>query len=82
MPKGDAEWHTLQKCIDETAPACVGDPRFILDADDIDAAELANVCETCPLLAQCHDYANAARPSAGVWAGKRWRGIKKTKENL
>jgi hypothetical protein len=77
MAKGNAEWQTLQAGIDETRPACVGDDRFILDDDQIKAAELANVCNLCPLLAECAAYANAARPPAGIWAGKRWRATKK-----
>jgi hypothetical protein len=80
MPKGDAEWQALQDGIDAATPACVHDLRFVMDDDQIKAAELAGVCDSCPLLDLCAAYGKAARPTGGVWAGKRWHRATTTKE--
>jgi hypothetical protein len=75
MPTGDAEYRALFDAMALTPPACASDDRFILDEPDV--AELTPVCERCPVLDQCHAYAAAARPKAGVWAGRRYgaRGV-------
>jgi hypothetical protein len=82
MPKADAEFQTLQAAMDETPAACADDPRFILDDDVLKAAELAEVCDRCSILAECAAYARAARPMGGVWASKRWHTAAKKKETV
>lgn len=51
-------------------PLCVDDDRFIRDS--ISAERLAPICGKCPILSECHAYAAKAKPTAGIWAGKRW----------
>ena len=34
------------------------------------------MCEPCPLLEMCRDYAHADRMEFGIWAGERWLGGK------
>ena len=72
--KADA-WAALSEAMRTTPPACEGFDEFT--ADELSADELAwcaSVCARCPLLALCGDYANAARPSAGYWAGRQSKG--------
>jgi hypothetical protein len=57
--------------MDEIAPACRNDERFI--ADEQKAEDLAPICRTCPVFDLCTAYGELERPKAGVWAGKRYR---------
>ena len=51
---------------------CANQPEWTSD-DPADAAWAASVCGRCPILAACDRLAAAERPTAGVWAGRRWR---------
>lgn len=64
------EYEALQQATMNRRPACQDDLRFTLDAPATRA--LATICNTCEVFAECHHYAAAARPPAGVWAGRRW----------
>lgn len=77
MSKGDAEYRRLSEALaNAEAPACTDDPRFILEPHEIAQAELTHIsvtiCRPCPLRDLCRAYAAAARPTAGIWAGKTY----------
>ncbi|MFC7789734.1 WhiB family transcriptional regulator [Microbacterium sp. MAHUQ-60] len=64
----------LNNAMSTTRPACLGDARFTADhltAQDI--KDLRTVCASCPLADTCGDYASAAFPPAGFWAGTTWK---------
>lgn len=73
MRAGAAEFRALLDAAERTRPGCRGDWRFVLDAHELDPAditELRDIClNECPLLALCNRYAKAARPPSGMWAG-------------
>ncbi|MBD3942809.1 WhiB family transcriptional regulator [Microbacterium sp. NEAU-LLC] len=76
--KADAAYLALSHALDEIdAPPCTDDPRFILDIDQLAPGEAAflgrTVCNTCPIKWACIAYAEAARPSAGIWAGRTYK---------
>lgn len=74
MRAGEA-WQRLADAMEVHEPACRGIDLFT--ADDLTAADLracAAVCAGCPLFPECDTYARIARPSAGVWAGKKRNG--------
>ena len=62
-----------------TGAACIGlwhefDPRGDHEGDDEYTARVyraQTICGTCPILTDCREYAQNARPKdrAGVWAG-------------
>lgn len=60
----------LDLAMQDVDPACQGDGRFVLD--DQPAHTLRYICNECPLIELCRAYAKAAKPPAGVWAGRRW----------
>lgn len=65
----------LVEAMETHRPACEGIDLFT--ADDLskaDVAACAAVCAGCPLFPECDTYARIARPSAGVWAGKKRNG--------
>lgn len=79
-PAIDAAYAALIAAMARQQPGCRDDLRFT--ADDLpepDARALAAICDTCPLLPICHEYAEASKPTAGVWAGRIW--TTNTKEN-
>lgn len=68
-------WQQLIDAMEVHEPACRRIDLFT--ADDLTAADLracAAVCAECPLFIECEQYARIARPSAGVWAGKKRNG--------
>ncbi len=80
--KGVAEYHLLTDAVRDTPTPCRNDPRFIQERDQIDSSDLLamkRVCLQCPLLALCGTYAEAARPSAGMWAGRFWGRTERTR---
>lgn len=68
-------WLELVEAMETHQPACEGIDLFT--ADDLtraDIAACAAVCAECPLYIKCEAYRKAARPSHGVWAGKKSNG--------
>ena len=48
---------------------CRDDPRFT--SDDLDDRQVAaGLCEGCPVIELCGNYAEAAREVTGVWGGQ------------
>lgn len=66
----DSAYDVLMRAAASTKTPCRDDARFI--TDEIPADELAPTCGTCALFAPCEAYAVEAKPSGGVWAGRRW----------
>lgn len=75
--RGTNEYRALSYALERVTPDCSGDPRFILGPHEIAADELRNIsiriCRPCPLNALCAAYGTAARPKAGIWAGRVYR---------
>jgi len=72
-------YDALHRAMSTTAPGCAGLDLFT--ADDLtkaDIAVLVPICEACPINSLCRDYATAARPPAGFWAGKKYTTRPKT----
>jgi hypothetical protein len=64
----------------DTRPPCAHDDRWTSDDHDT-RASAARLCQTCPLIVVCRDYANAVHPTHGVWAGvDRTRGTRRPRE--
>lgn len=82
--RGAAEYAALSRALDEHLPPCTGDPRFILEPQDVHPDELTHlamhVCRRCPLRDLCRAYGDTARPPAGIWAGKTYRLSQRRKE--
>ncbi|KJQ54153.1 WhiB family transcriptional regulator [Microbacterium sp. SA39] len=72
--RAETAFDALARALDDAAPGCKGDTRFTLDAHQLQRDEVTflsvKVCRPCPLRALCQDYAEAAKPQAGVWAGR------------
>ena len=69
-PDADAAWLVLSAALEDTVPPCAGDDLFTADSPSKDDQDfMRSLCAMCPLLAECHAYATAARPAAGFWAG-------------
>lgn len=64
----------LGEVLGTVEPPCRGDDRSILDAGQLHRDEAAfltaAICGVCPVRALCAAYAEAARPTAGLWAGR------------
>jgi hypothetical protein len=69
-------YEALLAGMDESRPLCRGDNRFT--DDDTNPDHVRELCVLCPLYGLCKNYAQTARPKAGIWAGQRWTG-KETK---
>lgn len=75
IEKGQDEYRALTDALEQTRPPCHGDWRYIQDRhelDDGDVSAMQRVCRVCPLRDICSAYARAAKPSAGMWAGRYW----------
>ena len=61
------QWIAAGACLPHT------DLPWAVNAEDATEAELlqmAAICATCPVLTECDEYADAARVTAGFWAGR------------
>jgi len=71
-----AEYQTLSEAMQHTRPNCEG-WADIFTADgpaDIETVTFtAELCCTCPLLTECGEFARAARPGVGIWAGIEYK---------
>jgi hypothetical protein len=62
----DGQWIAAGACLPHT------DLPWALnaeDATDTERRQMAEICAGCPVLSECDDYADAARVTAGFWAG-------------
>jgi hypothetical protein len=70
MTAGEAEYAALVEAMENDRPACRDYELFT--ADNTDAAEKAlakRLCTECPLTRYCDAYAEASKPTVGIWAG-------------
>lgn len=73
--KGQEEYVALNDALADVTPPCSNDWRFVQEREEIDQSDLAamrRACADCPLASLCRQYAETARPSAGMWAGRFW----------
>ncbi len=72
LPERAAEaFAALLRAMGEVADPtpCRDDPRFT--SDDLDDRQVAaGLCEGCPVIELCGNYAEAAREVTGVWGGQ------------
>jgi hypothetical protein len=74
MSRASEAYDALQSAMWNAEPGCVGIDLFT--ADDLGKADqdsLKPICDSCPLLALCQEYAALAKPKAGYWAGRQHR---------
>jgi hypothetical protein len=63
-------WIELQSGLRENRVPCAGEPRAWADNSILYSADDAELmCNGCPLLKQCYDYAVADKVNAGIWGG-------------
>lgn len=79
MTRATDAFDRLTAAMQDTDPACQNDDRFILDGQP--AESLSSICRACPLFDLCAIYGELARPTGGIWAGKRYKTNSTTKEN-
>ena len=73
MSRASEAYDTLQKAMTVTLAPCDGIELFTADTlSNADKAALTAICDTCLLFDKCRTYADAARPTAGLWAGKTY----------
>lgn len=83
MSRASEAYERLSIAMLATTPKC-SRLDFFID-DELTPAEIEvckNICAACPLRALCSEYAEIARPKAGVWAGKRYRTYNTTKKEI
>jgi hypothetical protein len=80
MTAASDAYQALHSAMETTSPLCRDDSRFI--DDTINPARVVELCNLCPLFAACRAYAIAARPSAGIYAGRRWHGRTKLEKEI
>lgn len=68
----DDAYAQLSRALETRAPRCNGDARFTEDrVTPAVAKNLAEICATCDVALLCRQYALAAKPKIGYWAGHR-----------
>ena len=61
----------LSRALAEKAPECMDIDMFTADTiTRADAAVLKPICDACDVALLCRQYARAAKPKVGFWAGK------------
>lgn len=61
----------LSRAIDTRPPECTGIDLFTADhITPADEKVLKPICAGCDLALLCRQYAHAAKPDVGYWAGK------------
>lgn len=64
------ELDALADAMMNASPACAGDDAFTADVIlPSAAARMTARCAACPVRRPCAEYAAAAEPTAGFWAG-------------
>lgn len=67
------EWAVLQAALSEMwplVPPCADDPElFFASSNSTKRAEAVDLCQSCPIRAQCLSYAVAAAEREGIWGG-------------
>lgn len=67
---GEAEYAALVEAMETSRPACRDYEFFTADqADTAQKALATRLCAACPLIDACRAYAEASKPTTGIWAG-------------
>jgi len=72
MARGASEYEALTRAMWTATPACLNDPRYTAEPEELDdstQAEMRARCRGCEVVNQCAAFALAAKPRAGMWAG-------------
>lgn len=70
---GTREYIALTDALNTYAPPCLGDDRYTTDdIDESTRVELVTGCDLCHISEACRAYANKARPTGGLWAGRTY----------
>jgi hypothetical protein len=68
--KGATEYAALVEAMETVRPACRDYELFTADTTDEAQRDLAQrLCASCPLVDACRAYAEASKPTVGIWAG-------------
>lgn len=66
----------FNEVLKHNTPSCNGIDEFTETRDiPLNRAErilLYKICFDCPIYAECHEYAQETRPTAGYWAGRSY----------
>jgi hypothetical protein len=66
-------WNNLQIELDNVEPKCYNKPTEYADStDNVDDETAKLMCQGCPLLELCYEYAVHAKVNQGVWGGKNF----------
>lgn len=66
----DDAYDQLSRALEIRAPKCNGDARFTEERiTPAVAKDLAAICATCDVALLCRQFATAANPQVGYWAG-------------
>lgn len=77
MTRATEAYNRLALAMADVDPACKHDDRFI--SDDVPARSVEPLCNACPLLELCRDYAQIEKPKGGIWAATRYGVSTRTK---
>jgi hypothetical protein len=73
VSRASEAYDLLHTAMTETLAPCNGIELFTAETlSPADKAVLRPICDTCPLFDLCRTYAELARPTAGLWAGKTY----------
>lgn len=69
----DDAYSQLSRALETRAPECNGIDLFTADhITKADAEVLKPICARCDVALLCRQYAKAAKPRVGFWAGRRY----------
>lgn len=70
LDKAKPLWDNLQQGLRENRVPCAGEPNAWADNSILYSADDAELmCNGCPLLKACYDFAVAQEVNAGIWGG-------------
>ncbi len=73
VPTVDDLYTSLQTALIDITPPCSNDPRYLAGREELTSPtrmQMIARCRSCPVRDLCDQYATAARPEAGMWAGR------------
>lgn len=69
----EVAYEQLSRALETRAPQCNRDDRFTADRiSPATARDLAEICASCDVALLWQQYAKAASPTVGYWAGRRY----------
>ena len=77
MSRASEAYVRLADALLDVEPMCAGVDDFTVDTPTFASTErMSALCEKCPVLELCRQYADLERPKVGYWAGKVYRSYK------